>query len=144
MKSEHTTNQWYSAERMHDMSKTWLSELQFIKDEQQFLEDLITDYTHQIINDDALDRAQDAATALQRTIRGNHKLILALTEHENELSLMVDGIDQLEKEQQYKPEHLEFTKTISAFFYDYKAVKMEIFNLVKTLMQRDKQDHLLN
>ncbi|WP_289044487.1 hypothetical protein [uncultured Olleya sp.] len=140
MKTQHTTTQWYSADRMHEMTKTWLSELHFINDEQLFLEDLISDYSQKISNDDIYIKAQNAATALQRTKRGNHKLITDLTTHENQLSIMVDGIDQLDKEQQYKTNHVEFTKTISQFFYDYKAVKFEIFKLVKDLMKTDKQD----
>ncbi|WP_281847580.1 hypothetical protein [Olleya namhaensis] len=142
-KSNSKIVEWYSAERMHDMSKKWLSELNFIKDEQQFLEELITDYTHQIINDDALSRAQDVTTALLRTTRGTQKLITALEQHENDLSLMVDGKDELEKEKKYKAEHIEFIATISSFFHDYKAVKFEIFNLVKKLMKTDKQERLL-
>ncbi|PKG52674.1 MULTISPECIES: hypothetical protein [Olleya] len=136
--------EWYGADRMHEMSKTWLSDLNFIKDEQVFLEELITDYTQLIIDDHVLARAQDAATALLRTKRGSQKLITALVAHENDLELMVDGKNELDKEEQYKADHLAFIKQVSSFFYDYKAVKSEIFNLVKTLMKRDKQDHLLN
>ncbi|WGD34264.1 hypothetical protein [Olleya sp. YS] len=135
--------EWYSADRMHDMSKNWLSDLSFIKDEQLFLEDLITNYTQKIIDSDALDRAQNVATALQRTKRGNQKLLTALKKHENELQIMVDGKDELEKENKYKSDHQEFTKTISSFYFDYKAVKFEIFELVKQLMKTDKQEHLL-
>ncbi|QXP59277.1 hypothetical protein [Olleya sp. HaHaR_3_96] len=142
--SEKNMVEWYSAERMHDMSKTWLSDLNFIKDEQIFLEELITDYTQQIIDDDVLTRAQDAATALLRTKRGNQKLMTALIAHEKDLNLMVDGKNELDKEEQYKTDHIAFIKKVSSFFYDYKAVKSEIFNLVTTLMKRDKQDHLLN
>ncbi|RAJ16408.1 hypothetical protein [Olleya aquimaris] len=135
--------EWYSADRMHEMSKNWLSDLNFIKDEQLFLEDLITNYTQKIIDSDALDRAQNVATALQRTKRGNQKLLTALKRHENELQIMVDGKDELEKENKYKAEHQEFTKTISSFYFDYKAVKFEIFELVKQLMKTDKEEHLL-
>ncbi|WP_397363041.1 hypothetical protein [Olleya sp. R77988] len=145
MKTENNTNivEWYSADRMHDMSKNWLSDLNFIKDEQHFLEDLITNYTLKIIDNDALDRAQNVATALQRTKRGNQKLLNTLIRHENELQLMVDGKDELEKENKYKTEHRELRETISDFYFDYKAVKFEIFNLVKSLMKTDKQEHLL-
>lgn len=135
--------EWYSADRMHEMSKNWLSDLNFIKDEQLFLEDLITNYTQKIIDSDALNRAQNVATALQRTKRGNQKLLTALKRHENELQIMVDGKDELEKENKYKAVHQEFTKTISSFYFDYKAVKFEIFELVKQLMKTDKEEHLL-
>lgn len=135
--------EWFSAERMHEMSKNWLSDLYFIKDEQQFLEDLITNYTQKIIDANDLERAQTATTALYRTKRGNEKLIQDLVKHEQELEVIVNGIDELEEENKYKKAHREFTSVVSAFYYDYKAVKFEIFNLIKDLMKQDKMSHLL-
>ena len=135
--------EWFSAERMHEMSKNWLSDLNFIKVEQIFLEDLITNYTQKIIDANAIDRAQNVSTALQRTKRGSQKIVNALLRHEKDLELMVDGKDELDKEDKYKTEHREFTKTVSSFYYDYKAVKFEIFELIKELMKSDKQEHLL-
>jgi hypothetical protein len=146
MKTEKKTKivEWYSADRMHNMSKTWLSELNFIKDEQVFLEELLTDYTHKIVRAEILDRAKIVTTALLRTARGNQSLINDLTKQEKELSIMVDGKDEIEKEKQYKEDHIALTKTLSSFFYDYKAVKFEVFELVKRLMKTDKDEHLLN
>ena len=40
MKTKGKVVEWFSADRMHDMSKNWLSDLNFIKDEQVFLEEL--------------------------------------------------------------------------------------------------------
>lgn len=134
--------EWYSAERMHEMSKNWLSDLNFINDEQLFLEELIVNYTKQITEENLLDRAQKATTALLRTKRGNQLLINDILSHEKDLKLMVDGKDELEKEKQYKLEHKKISTTVSSFFYDYKAVKFEIFSLVTTLMKSDKQDQL--
>jgi len=135
--------EWFSAERMHEMSKNWLSDLNFIKDEQLFLEELITNYTQKIISNNDLERAQTATTALYRTKRGSEKLINNLIKHEQELEIIVNGIDELEEENKYKKEHREFTSKISEFFHDYKAVKFEIFNLIKDLMKTDKNQHLI-
>lgn len=143
MKTKGKVVEWFSADRMHDMSKNWLSDLNFIKDEQVFLEELITDYTKKIIDSKNLERAQTATTALYRTKRGNQKLINDLIDHEQQLRLMVDGKDEIEKETKYKEEHREFTSTVSAFYNDYKAVKFEIFNLVKAIMKADKNQHLI-
>ena len=96
MKTKGKVVEWFSADRMHDMSKNWLSDLNFIKDEQVFLEELITDYTKKIIDSKNLERAQTATTALYRTKRGNQKLINDLIEHEQQLRLMVDGKDEID------------------------------------------------
>lgn len=138
-----TIVEWYSAERMHEMSKNWLSDLNFIKDEQVFLEELITNYTQKILEDESLTRAQTATTALYRTKRGCEKLINQIVQHENDLRLMVDGKDEIEKETQYKEEHREITSVISSFYHDYKAVKFEIFELIKDIIKIDKMAHLI-
>jgi len=138
-----TIVEWYSAERMHEMSKNWLSDLNFIKDEQVFLEELITNYTQKILEDESLTRAQTATTALYRTKRGCEKLINQIVQHENDLRLMVDGKDEIEKETQYKEEHREITGVISSFYHDYKAVKFEIFELIKDIIKIDKMAHLI-
>lgn len=138
-----TIVEWYSAERMHDMSKNWLSDLKFIKDEQVFLEELITNHTQKILEEESLTRAQTATTALYRTKRGCEKLINQIVQHENDLRLMVDGKDEIEKETQYKEEHREITGVISSFYHDYKAVKFEIFELIKDIIKIDKMAHLI-
>ncbi|WP_304145271.1 hypothetical protein [Mesoflavibacter zeaxanthinifaciens] len=138
-----TIVEWYSAERMHEMSKNWLSDLNFIKDEQVFLEELITNYTQKILEEESLTRAQTATTALYRTKRGCEKLINQIVQHENDLRLMVDGKDEIEKETQYKEEHREITGVISSFYHDYKAVKFEIFELIKDIIKIDKMAHLI-
>lgn len=135
--------EWYSAERMHEMSKNWLSDLNFIKNEQFFLEELINNYTQKIIKEESLTRAQTATTALYRTKRGCEKLIHQIIEHENDLRLMVDGKDEINKETQYKKEHREITGVISSFYHDYKAVKFEIFELIKDIMKINKITHLI-
>lgn len=138
-----TIVEWYSAERMHDMSKNWLSDLNFIKDEQVFLEELITNYTQKILEDESLTRAQTATTALYRTKRGCEKLLHQVIDHENDLKLMVDGKNEIEKETQYKEEHREISSIVSSFYHDYKAVKFEIFELIKDIIKIDKMAHLI-
>ena len=91
MKTKGKVVEWFSADRMHDMSKNWLSDLNFIKDEQVFLEELITDYTKKIIDSKNLERAQTATTALYRTKRGNQKLINDLIEHEQQIGQLFFG-----------------------------------------------------
>ncbi len=131
--------EWYSAERIHEMTKHWLSDLNFIKDEQEFLEELIINYKKSAIEDDIHIRIQKALTALLRTKRGNQLLINEILRHKEDLKLMVDGKDELEKEKNYKTKHKALSVKVSSFFYDYKAVKFEVFSLVKTLMKTEKQ-----
>lgn len=82
--------EWLSVERMREISKNWLSDLNFIKDEQLFLEELITSHTQKILEEHSLIRTQNATTALYRTKRGSEKLITQIVQHEFDLKLMIE------------------------------------------------------
>ena len=127
MKTKGKVVEWFSADRMHDMSKNWLSDLNFIKDEQVFLEELITDYTKKIIDSKNLERAQTATTALYRTKRGNQKLINDLIEHEQQLRLMVDGKDEIDKE------------TMMELYMKLQEQVFKLNNLIKPLLDEAKR-----
>ena len=50
--------EWLSVERTREISKNWLSDLNFIKDEQLFLEELITSHTQKILEEHSLIRTK--------------------------------------------------------------------------------------
>lgn len=44
--------EWFSADELHEESKRWSSELKFARDEQKFLNQMVKDYTLDIIDSD--------------------------------------------------------------------------------------------
>ncbi|NNK40881.1 MAG: hypothetical protein HKP45_09540, partial [Winogradskyella sp.] len=50
--------EWLNADEMHDASKKWLSELEFVADEQLFFDDLIKSYTLQLIDSKYFNKSQ--------------------------------------------------------------------------------------
>ncbi|MEO1033612.1 MAG: hypothetical protein AAFX55_19660 [Bacteroidota bacterium] len=90
--------EWLSADDMHTESKKWLSELEFYKEEQWFFEDLIRSYTLQILDNDHFEESKVLIDKLTAIVEQTQMLINAVKSHEKELSIMVDGIDQLEEE----------------------------------------------
>ena len=76
---------WLSAEDMHKDSQEWLSELQFVKDEHLFFEDLITSFTTQLIASGKFSDTKEIVDAVNRSQKRNNALIEAIKVHENEL-----------------------------------------------------------
>jgi hypothetical protein len=140
-KAKHT--EWLSAEDMHASSKIWLSELAFFKDEQLFLEDLIKSHTLQLIDKSHFEKSKDVIDRLSQVVKQTEVLFKAVTKHENELSIMVDGIDELAKEANYKKEHRNLIELIGEFKKRYQKIKAELFAMVKEVIQESKQNRLI-
>ena len=136
--------EWLDADEMHEDSKNWLSELNFIKDEHQFFQDLITSYTMQMLEPEKFSYNKEIIDALNRSQKQNNTLIEAVKIHKNELQIMVDGIDQLEEEKAYTKEHGDLIVATTEFMKDYRSLKTQLFDIIKKIKKEDKNRHLLD
>lgn len=136
--------EWLSAYDMHAESKKWLSELEFYKEEQWFFEDLIRSYTLQILDNDHFEKSKALIERLTAIVKQTQSLVNSVKLHEKALSIMVDGIDQLEEENAYRKEHRQLLKRFEIFKSRYLVLKSEFFSLIKTVMKASKQKRLLN
>lgn len=131
--------EWYSAEDMHEMSKNWLLELNFIKDEIRFFEDLIRKYIFQLIVPDKFKASGKIVESLASLRNDNEKLIMLIKKHENDLEIMVDGKDQLIEEEVYKVEHKKLIEIVDAFLKEYKNLKQTLFSTIKKIAKSEKK-----
>ena len=97
--------EWISAEQMHEDSKEWLSELLFIKDEHLFFDDLIKSFTLQLLEPEKFSDNIEIIDILNKSEKRNNLLIEAIRVHENDLQIIVDGVNQLNEEKVYKKSH---------------------------------------
>lgn len=130
--------QWLSAEEMHNATKDLLSELEFIKDEHLFFEDLINSNTLQLIEPDKFARNKEIIDAINNSQKRNNGLIEAIKVHENELQIMVDGINQPEEERAYKNSHRDFIVKIKDFLKYYRSLKIQLFEIIKQIKKEEK------
>jgi hypothetical protein len=135
--------EWLNAEDMHDNSRKWLSELEFIKDEELFFDDLIKLYTLQLTNSKHFTESKKIVDKLSKFHKKTDNLISMVKIHERKLKIMADGIDQLKEGDNYKDEHQWFTKNLNQFLEKYRAFKVQLFNLLKGILKEQKQKLLL-
>jgi hypothetical protein len=129
---------------MHEASKEWLSELNFIKDEHLFFEDLVTQFTSQLIAFGNFSSNKEIIDAINRSQKQNNTLVEAVKVHENELKIMVDEIDQIEEEKAYTKEYSDLIIAITEFLKEYKLLKTQFFDIIKSIKKEDKNRHLLD
>ncbi len=136
--------EWLSAEEMHKGSKEWLSELEFVKDEHLFFEDLVKTFILQLIQPAKFANNKEIIDALNKSKKRNNLLIEAIKLHESALHIMVDGIDQLNEEEAYKKEHRGLIIKISEFLKHYRTLNMQLFDAVKKIKKEEKQKLLID
>ncbi|WP_179352731.1 hypothetical protein [Winogradskyella vidalii] len=135
--------EWLSAEQMHQDSKSWLSELLFIKDEHLFFEDLIKSFTLQLIIPEKFSENKEIIDILNRSQKQTNLLIEAVKVHTNELQIMLDGINQIKEEAAYRKSHRGLIIQLNDFEKYYRLLKAQIFDIIKNIKKEDKLNHLL-
>lgn len=141
--SQANYSEWLGADNMHEVTKNWLSELKFIRDEHVFFEDLITTFTRHLIAKDKFQNSKEMIDAINTSQRRNDQLIATLKTHQNDLQIMVDGIDQLKKEAAYTKSHKNLVELIKDFQNEYKTLKAELFRIITKITKEEKQKRLI-
>lgn len=135
--------EWLNADVMHEASLKWLSELEFIKDELKFFDDLIKSYTLSLIDSKHFEDSKKLVDELTEFHKKTENLIKIVKIHERGLKIMVDGINQFEAERIYKEEHRGLIIKINAFLEKIKKFKTQLFKLIKDIIKEQKQKRLL-
>lgn len=136
--------EWFSAEELHEESKKWSSELNFARDEQKFLNQMVKDYTLDIIDSDMFKTIQPVVESLNTSEKELVKLFKKVQLHENQLQIMVDEVNQERMEEAYLDTHSELGRKVTDYFEKYRDAKTKIFDIVSKVIKRKKQKRLLN
>lgn len=136
--------EWISPEEMHKHTLKWLSELEFIKDEHLFFEDLVKTFTSQLIETKKYSENKEIVDAVNRSEKRTNLIIEAIKVHRNDFEIMVDGIDQPKEEDGYKEEHRGLIIMVSEFYYEYQQLKTQIFHIIQDILKKEKQRLLLD
>ncbi|WP_046756688.1 hypothetical protein [Kordia jejudonensis] len=129
---------WLSPEEMHEDSLNWLSELNFIKDEHFFFGNLLQTFSVPLSELDVFSNEKEIIDVLNRSQRRTNTLIEAVTTHERELKIMVDGINQPVDEKKYKDTHRDLKVETLAFLENYRMLKTQIFDIIKEIKKEEK------
>ena len=136
--------EWRSTEDLHEDIMNCISELRFIRDEQQFLEDLIKNYTLELIGGDIYEKSKDVIGKLSTNRKALTPLQRKLIAHSNNLEILLDENDIPCEIEDYKEDHYQLMFEVVAYYSKFKKVKRGIFMLIKQIMKEGKRKRLLN
>lgn len=136
--------EWKSPDEMHQTSLEWISELKFVEDEQMFLNDLVKSYTLQITSLGIFEESRILITAISNSELEVGLLLKKVQVHENQLSIMLDDVDQPKMEKAYTETHRGLIFTIDKYLTEYRRLKGSLFKMISKIMRKEKQKRLLN
>lgn len=139
----HDIIEYLSADEMHKASLGWLRELEFIKDEHLFFEDMITSFSLQLIQNKGYEQNIEIIDVINASQKRNISLIKIIKKHDKNLRLLVDGVNQLKEEAIYKKEHRKLIDVINDHLKEYKSLKTQIFAIIKSVLKKEKQKKLM-
>lgn len=131
-----------SIEYLHSKTQSWISEIEFIKIEQDFLKELLAEHIMGLCDTNNFSKAKLFLNGI------NHEAILGETlkesikEHQINLALLIESI-YLKKENLFRENH-EFLKTeLRNYIDNFKYIKEQVFELILLIMKKEKQHKLL-
>ena len=135
---------WLTATDMHNDSKEWLLELEFLKDEYLFFVDLINWNTLQLIDVQAYYKSKRIIDTLSRSKKTNEELYKLVRKHENNLEVLVLEIEHPEKEEAYKEEHKALLMSFKNHLKEHRELKADLFDILKKIKKNEKQKRLID
>ena len=129
---------------MHEASSNWFSELNFVRDEMRFLNNLIKTYTPQLTDSKTFERSRELVGRLLENQKELVNLLKQVQLHSNQLEIMVDKVDQLKMEKAYVETHKDLIRDFDRYKTKYRALKSGLFKLISEVLKKEKQRRLLS
>ena len=128
---------------LHESSVSWINELEFMNDEQKFLEHLLS--THFL--DLSAERLYETTRKLIRKLKEVEHLGVELTQeiqtHNKKIASVLEG-DQNILEKDLINGHNMIQKDFESYVLKFRYVKKKIFGIIKEIMINHKQKLLIN
>ena len=131
--------EWFSADEIQETIKQWQSELNFIKDEQLFLNELVQIYTPQLIDKAVFEKSKSIIAQLKEAEKDLTPIYQKVQTNENQIGIMIDTVDQLKQEKAYLQTHKELIIAMKLYAQNYRTIKSELFKIIALVMKKNKR-----
>lgn len=129
-------------EQLHSQTKKWLSEIEFVKIEQEFLNELISDHIIGLCKSDNFKQAKLLLNGINHEAKLGTHLMAEIKEHRVNLSLLLEHI-YIKKETDFRKDHELLKIEVENYIQNFKYIKEQVFELVLFIMKNEKQQKLL-
>ncbi|MDP3313257.1 hypothetical protein [Lutibacter sp.] len=126
-----------SFDQLHKESQNWISEIEFIKVEQFFLQELLSEHIMGICNTHNFKNAKFFLNSINNEKILGLKLIESIKEHKINLALLIERI-YLKKEDSFRKNHKLLELDLKNYVQNFKYIKEQVFELILVIMRNEK------
>ncbi len=138
--------QWYgrqkSVEELHNDCKFWLSELDFIKDEVQFLDHLLGLNYIDFLESGFDGEVERLVKKIKEERNAVNKMYPLIQDHNNILGGLITS-NSAENNPNYLDRHLKLEKLMDLYFEKFKAIKKDIFTVIEGTSKKKETKKLV-
>jgi hypothetical protein len=132
-----------SIERLHERTKQWVSEIKFIKIEQDFLKELLSEHIMGLCVNDKFKIGKLLLNGIEHEYKLGDELIISIKDHRMNLALLMENI-YLKKEDDFRKNHELLKNEVKNYIQNFKYIKEQVFELVLVIMKKEKEKKLLH
>ena len=132
-----------SIEYLHKKTLEWISEIEFIKVEQKFLKELISEHIISLCKSDNFNTAKLLLKGIDHEHNLGDELIVLIKDHNVNLALLMEHI-YLKKETDFRNNHIFLKVEVKNYIQNFKYIKEQVYELVLFIMKNNKQKKLLS
>lgn len=132
-----------SVEHLLAKTKKWTSEIEFIRVEQAFLKEMLTEHILGLCETHNFQTAKLLLNGIEHEEKLGDELLVNINEHAINLSLLIENI-YLKREDNFRQHHEELKVEVKNYIENFKYLKKQVFELVLLIMKIEKQHRLLS
>lgn len=131
-----------SIEYLLKKNQIWISEIKFIKIEQNFLRELLTEHVLGLCETKKFNKAKLLLSGIEHENKLADVLIENIKEHKINLTLLIENI-YLKREDAFRKNQEYLKIEVVNFIDNFRYIKEQVFELVLLVMKKNKQQKLL-
>lgn len=135
--------EWNDSDIIHEATIMWQSQLEFVKDEQKFLKELLAENTLKLLAESCFEMAKHLATDLSKLSNQLPEILDRIQEHRNDIVVLIDNKDEFQKERSFQDAHLLLEMRIGTYLEKYHTLKVELFKTMQEVFKKSKNYQLL-
>lgn len=127
--------------KLNHVSKNWILELEFLRDEQLFLKNLLDTFFMDIYNTEYFFNTRKIIQKLDSYTKKANLLLLEMRTQGKLFATLLES-NHLQGEQSYKNTHMSLANRYEQFTQSNKMLKSHVFELVDRIVKKHKNTEL--
>lgn len=128
---------------LHEETMNWMNELEFMSDEQSFLEHLLGSHFLELSSSELYDSTRKLIKKLKEVEKMGRALMDTIQLHNKHMATMIESF-QKEFNKSLDKEHSQIKKDFDNYALNFRYVKRKIFGIIKEIMKEHKQKLLID